>query len=535
MGTGGVGTGGVGSGGVGTGGVGTGGVGSGGVGTGGVGTGGSGIQGEGHGGKGIGEGGVEGGGMRGRGFEQRKLSNIDHFLANFVDKSKRKEELIPAIMTSLKKEGVNESSLEYTSGGRTRKEILEVIENDLMRTNIDTESLLRIKTLINKNADIEEILKSLIILLNNKNVETRLNVVRSFLDLTEKLLLLVRMDLLKLIIVAFSDRLGKEAEETVFEAIIDAFSIIAARLIKEGKPLLAEMIDDVLNNYLKTLVNTDKLKSVIGALSRIGDEKALKSLIYSINRDVAYKLVITELSKKGADIFSPLLYALRTIEDRITRLRVLSLLIDTAKNVPNFEEYLKVYIDDPRWYVRRNLSIILGEIGNEKSLVLLARLVKDKEVKVRMEVMESLSKIKTEDSELHLIEGLKDPEKKVVKRALTSLRKLGTEMSVFALKALLEKHSFIKSDEVLEIQERVISVLCSIGGDEVTDILRQLIFDKTIFGKYKYNNKIRLLSVDGLSKMDTKNSKQILIRASWLKNQEVGKRAAEILKKATFL
>jgi len=475
---------------------------------------------------------------RGGGTGKRHLSNINAFLRQFIEKNKRKDELIPAIKKSLEKEGVKEPVFDSFSGGVARKEFLKVIESDLIKTDIDEESLIGIRNLIKKNADIEELLKFIIDMLNNKDTEIRIKAVISFVDLTEKLLLLGRIDLLKLIMVAFSERLGKEPENRVFETIVDALSRIAVRLIKEGKGLLAELIDDVLNNYLKSLEDTDKLNAVITTLSKIGDagdQKALQYLSYAINRDVAYKKISAELIKKREKILPLLLHSMKTIEDKLTRIRMLSLIIDTIKKVPNFEKFISTYIDDPKWYVRRNIAIILGETEGEKAFKLLSKLVNDKKTKVRIEVMESLGKIKTEDSELLLIEGLKDTDRNVVIQTLTSLKKIGTEMAVFALRELLEKPSFLKTEKLIEIQERTIAVLRKIGGRDVVDILRKVIFDKTILGRYKYDDKIRLLSVDALGKMESKISKQILTRVTWLKNQKVGERATEILKTKTLL
>jgi HEAT repeat protein len=467
-----------------------------------------------------------------------RISNINTFLSDFIEKSRRKSELVPAIRNSLQKAGVRESVLDYFSGGTARKEFLEVIEKDLMRTGVDAESLIGIRNLIQKNAGIEDLLKSLIELLNNKNPNIRNNVIQSFVDLTEKLILLGRVDLLKLIIFAFSERLGRETNHEVFINIVLSSSTIAVKLIKEGKNILAEMIDEFLNTYLKILEDEERLTAVITALSRIGDQgdqKALNSLIYSLNRDVAFPLINPVLTSKGSMIFPLLLHSMKTIEDKITRIRVLSLLIDTAKSSPDVEKYVKTYIDDPKWYVRRNIAIILGEMGGDAGFKLISHMVRDEDTRVRLEVMQSLGKMATEDSELLLIEGLKDSDKEVVIMALTALRKVGTEISLFALKELLEKQYFLKKERVQEIQERIIVILSKIGTDQAIEILRTVIFDKSLLGRYKYNDTLRLLCVENLGKMDTKKAKQILTRASWLKNQEVGKRAAEILKRTTLI
>ncbi|TET24185.1 MAG: HEAT repeat domain-containing protein, partial [Candidatus Cloacimonadota bacterium] len=473
-----------------------------------------------------------------RSAKSQQLSRIDSFLSKFIDKSKRKGELIPAIRKSMQKAGVEQTSLTYLSGSEARKEFIEVIEKDLMRTGVDSDSLIGIRNLIQKNAGIEDLLKSLIDLLNNKNENIRGNVVQSFVDLVEKLILLTRMDLLKLILVAFSERLGRETNKETFIAIVKGLSAIAVKLIKEGKGLLSEQVDDILNTYLKILEDTDKLQIIITALSTIGDsgdQKAMKQLIYAINRDAAYPIINKELVKKGEKILPLLLHSMKAIEDKITRIRVLSLAIDTAKIVPNYDKYVSMYYDDPKWYVRRNIAIILGEVADKKALDILAKMAKDKNSNVRIDVMQSLGKIESEDSEILLIEGLKDQNKEAVIQALIALRKTGTPMCVFALKELIEKQTFMKKEKILEIQKRGIAVLCHIGGNDVINILRKVIFDKTILGRYKFSNEIRLLSVEGLGKMDTKVAKQILTRASWLKNQEVGKRAAEIIKRATLI
>lgn len=468
-------------------------------------------------------------------IEGSSLSNIDSFLANFVDKSKKKGEILPAIRKSFEKTGAKPSLLEYMSGGKAKTDLVEILENDLLKANIDTDTLMILRTLIQKNVDIEDLLSGLVESFNSKNPETRDKVAKSLVEMTDKFLILGRIDLLKLIIFSFSDRLGKESEKAIFDTIVNALSEIAIKLLKEGKKTVTEMIDDILNNYLKTLEEPEKLKNVVEALSSIGDKRALKHLIYAIDRDAAYSSIHTELEKKGAEIFPLLLHSMKAIEDKITRIRILSLLIDTAKNVPDIEEHFKIYLEDSKWFVRRNIAIILGELGGDRSLKLLVKLAKDKEPKVRIEVMESLGKIKAEESEIHLLEGLNDSNSEVVKRTLTSLRKVGTEMSLFALKDLLEKQSFLKKEEVIEIQQRVISVLCSIGGNDVVDVLRRVIFNKNILGRHKFSDKIRLQAVEGLAKFDIDSSRIILSRAKGLKNDVVGERATEIIGRERLL
>jgi HEAT repeat protein len=424
------------------------------------------------------------------------------------------------------------------SGGKARKEFLDVIEKDLIRTGIDADALVGIRDLIQKNAGIEELLKSLIDLLNNKNPSVRKNVIQSFIDLTDKLILLARLELMKLVLMAFADRLGRETEKEVFMSIVLALSTIGEKLIKEGKGLLAEQIDDILNMYLKTLEDEEKLQVIISSLSHLGDmgdQKALKLLIYTINRDCAYPMIAEQVSAKEEKIFPVLLQSMKAIEDKISRIRVLSVLIDTARKIPDYAKYLKTYTRDSKWYVRRNIAIILGEVGGKDAMAYLTLMAEDDEPRVRIEVMESLGKIKSEDSELLLIEGLSDPDMDVIIRTLTSLRKVGTPMSVFALKDLLEKQSLLKKEKLLEIQERAMAVLCQIGGDDALDVLRKVIFDKNLLGRYRHSDRIRLLAVEGLGKMEGKGARNILVRATHLKSQEVGKKATDILKKSSLI
>ena len=99
----------------------------------------------------------------------------------------------------------------------------------------------------------------------------------------------------------------------------------------------------------------------------------------------------------------------------------------------------------------------------------------------------------------------------------------------------LEKQSFLKKEEVIEIQQRVISVLCSIGGNDVVDVLRRVIFRRNILGRLKFSDKIRLQAVEGLAKFDTDSSRIILSRAKGLKNDVVGERATEIVEREKLL
>ena len=65
-------------------------------------------------------------------------------------------------------------------------------------------------------------------------------------------------------------------------------------------------------------------------------------------------------------------------------------LSEIGKNAP---ELFTPFIDDPRWYLVRNITYILGRIGKEESLTHIQKAFSHEEVRVRREAIQALGLI----------------------------------------------------------------------------------------------------------------------------------------------
>jgi hypothetical protein len=121
---------------------------------------------------------------------------------------------------------------------------------------------------------------------------------------------------------------------------------------------------------------------------------------------------------------------------------------------------LAAHLNDPRWFVVRNLAIALGKTGRASAVPALVQLVSHPEPRVRVEVLRSLALLDGEGTLDHVAAGLEDRSSRVRHAALTLLRANPSPMVVATLASALESGP-VDSEQA----RRIVSAIAERRGD----------------------------------------------------------------------
>ena len=152
------------------------------------------------------------------------------------------------------------------------------------------------------------------------------------------------------------------------------------------------------------------------------------------NDDRRHELV-DELARLGAPAVDALASALNQTDDRFARSVYLEAMISLAPvSLPIVEEMM----EDPRWFVVRNGTYVLGEVGGSRAVELLMGALASSEAKVRREAVLALAKVGGDDAAQLVFGMLDDPATTVRVAAASAVGVLGVRRAVKPLMKMLE-------------------------------------------------------------------------------------------------
>ena len=170
-------------------------------------------------------------------------------------------------------------------------------------------------------------------------------------------------------------------------------------------------------------------------------------------------------------------------------------------------ESLSPFMDDPRWYLVRNLAYIFGRIGEESSMSHLQKAYSHSEPRVRREAVQAAGLIGGPRAMALLTKSLKDPDLRIRSMASINLARVGKKASLPALLEVIQAKDFPKRDpsEVKAFFDAVGSV----GSNEALRPLQQILEQKGWFGG-GVKDEVRLAAASSLSLIGSPEAKAIL-------------------------
>jgi hypothetical protein len=192
--------------------------------------------------------------------------------------------------------------------------------------------------------------------------------------------------------------------------------------------------------------------SICDTIAKLGEGHRLRKLEqhFSNPTEARAEEIFAYLALMEPVAIEPLCNMLADCEQREVRYLLCRAISIVAHREP---QRLQRFILDSRWYVVRNMVMILGMMGNAQVFPLLGSAARHTEPRVRKELARWLGRIGSEDGLAMLLELTDDEDKVVRLTAISGLREIASEKVRTPLEELIRGRAFMKRplDERKEI------------------------------------------------------------------------------------
>jgi HEAT repeat protein len=301
--------------------------------------------------------------------------------------------------------------------------------------------------------------------------------------------------------------LGFEQDPEAYEDALGVLQKLLDALLADGE---FQRASDFLNRVY-ILLNTYQLKdwqiqNIQHFLENLGDAKHIQriGMILEKGTDLPLKDISAYLLLLKPNAVPGLIKILGDLNHSKGRRMLCDVVCEIGKTKSDFITQL---MDDPRWYLVRNLAYILGRIGQESSMPYIQKAYAHPESRVRREAVQAAGLIGGPRAIALLTKALKDQDLRIRSMAGINLARVGKKTSLPLLLEVIQAKDFLKKDpyEVKAFFEAV----GSIGSNEAIRPLQQILEHKVWFvGGVK--DEVRLGAACALALIGTSEAKNVL-------------------------
>lgn len=267
----------------------------------------------------------------------------------------------------------------------------------------------------------------------------------------------------------------------------------------------------------------DRVRAVIDGVLSDTTVAALQEAIDAAGSTVGYDEVRDLLMMLGVPSLGGICDLLGRVEKLKMRKLIVEVLVELGRARP---EVFAPHLNDPRWYLVRNLVLVLSLVGTPKALAMIVGLISNKEPRIRREVLGFLERSSDPKAKHYLLKYLRDDSAALRIRALKIMAR---ERLTFALKpaiALTQSEDF--KLRPLDEKKAVYGLIGELGNDSLLPIFREMLLRKRWFQKAAQRENA-LLAVAGLSKMRSPGALELLEEGKHSRDPEVRELIAEAL------
>ncbi len=387
-------------------------------------------------------------------------------VASIPADNSRKQALYPMVQAQLQQYGLSAEDCAFVFGqiSSTQPVLERYLAEISSRPAAEMASEDEVKTLrwiIRRDENCKPALEGFLKLLGGADPGVRESVLAKMMTLENDLLAIERFDLVELVIDNTTSRLRQESESRIYQQAIEVIQLMADQIKSTRHQSLVSRISQDISDIMLLMAEKPVAKDMIKILALIGDEAAIRSLILGLLKDPILEAAASALAGIKEKALPYLMDTVKESEDSNMRFKCMYVLNKIGQGVESLA--IKALGED-RWFVRRNMAVLLALMGTEESVPHLGEALNDKDLRVRIEVLKAIYKISGKDSEAWLIRALADKEPEVKKLAIEHLAKVGDEASVDAMTELYTKRDLLSRGETPEVKKQI---LISLGHIEL--------------------------------------------------------------------
>ena len=268
-------------------------------------------------------------------------------------------------------------------------------------------------------------------------------------------------------------------------------------------------------------------KQMKSLMASVNSEESIKSVgeIFDADTDVDDALLNEYIDFLDRNAIVPLMTVLGELESIHGRKVVINILVKLGKK--DIQTIAKG-LQDPRWYVVRNIIYILRHIGDKKAVEYLLNTAKHTDERVRKEAIKALGELKSPLALQTLRDCLNDMELSIRKSAARALGSIGSET---AKRVLLEKVSAKDfQDRGFDEKKDFYDVLSRWNDTETVDFMMKTLKKRAFFRRGKIDE-ARACAAYALGLMGHNDCLQTLYRLRDAKNRLLRECVAAAIKK----
>jgi hypothetical protein len=289
-----------------------------------------------------------------------------------------------------------------------------------------------------------------------------------FARLNEKSLLTAAVGL-------FFDLLNYEEAADAYNELVNNLSRILAMSMQKGDLQTPIRIMKGLKHVSSIYAAPDQVALIDSVLEKAATVSNLTLLFQAASgpEDIRQYLYLL-----GKSALAPSMHILGELLDRKQRRLLCEILAEVGGQEIGI---LAEGLDDPRWYVVRNIVMILGMTKNPAIVTHIAKAMKHGELRVRKEALRAIETFKTDETKKILLAAVRDEDQSVRINALMSVRRFGDPAFFHDLKGYASFEELRKRP--FEEKKELLRTLALTGGAESFPLLADLFKKKGLMEK----------------------------------------------------
>ncbi len=291
----------------------------------------------------------------------------------------------------------------------------------------------------------------------------------------------------------------------IYEKIAGQLQKLAQTLIEQFRFKDAEDILDAMNLiYLGSLKKGEEIQKVAAKLlQNLATEDIMNKLLQNLNteRAATVKEDIRCLVILGSVNIERLLDLLHDSQNRAERNRIVRVIIEIG--APCAQPVAERIQQKGPWFYVRNLTLLLGRIGNTSDLKLLEQLLKDKNPRIQREGVLAIQNIGGAAAGKVLYKNLYTVDDEVKSTVFSVIGTLKYREPVPSMIEMLESKTPGRSKKVkTDIMIKICEALGRMGEEKAVPVLKRIIRTKGFLTKV-YDPTVRAAANDALNKIQS--------------------------------
>lgn len=401
-------------------------------------------------------------------------------VASIPADASRKLALLPLVRSQLQYYGLSPEDCDFVFGhDASTQPVKERYLSDLGARPgaemVSGEQLRILRWIIRRDADCRPALEGFLRLAGDADPAVRGGVLDQMFLLSQDLQAIERFDLSEMLIGSLALRLRQEIDDKLYRRAVEAVQQIAQDLKSRQRQALVNLISKDISDIMLLMAEKPVARDMVGILSEIGDEQAIRSLILALLKDPLLEQAASALAGIREKALPYLMETVKESEDSNMRFKCMYVLNKIGRGV---EELAVKALSDDRWFVRRNMCVLLSLMGGPDSLGALGTMLEDKDSRVRQEALKALFKLGGGQAEAWLIRAMGDKDPEVKKQAIEFAGQAGSEASADALSELYYRRDMLGRGEPPEVKKLIISGLGRLATRTSAEVLAKMAKDK---------------------------------------------------------